>query len=125
MKYIPLYIKTDNSLQDSLITIPRLIEIAKKEGFSALTITDSNMYGVMDFYKACIKNEIKPIVGLEVTYKEKKFVLYCKNYNGYKNLLKLKVFQAWLKLWQSTLCQMLLIRSSAVFSLLQTFYLPM
>lgn len=89
MKYIPLYIKTDNSLQDSLITIPRLIEVAKQEGFSALTITDSNMYGVMDFYKACIKNNIKPIVGLELTYKDKKIVLYCKNYNGYKNLLKL------------------------------------
>ena len=89
MKYIPLYIKTDNSLQNSLITIPRLIEIAKKEGFNALTITDSNMYGVMDFYKACIKNGIKPIVGLEVIYKDKNFVLYCKNYNGYKNLLKL------------------------------------
>ena len=53
MKYIPLYIKTDNSLQDSLITIPRLMEFAKKEGFSVLTIADSNMYGVMDFYKAC------------------------------------------------------------------------
>lgn len=89
MKYIPLYIKTDNSLQDSLITIPKLIEIAKKEGFNALTITDSNMYGVMDFYKACLKNDIKPIVGLEITYKDKKIVLYCKNYNGYKNLLKL------------------------------------
>ena len=67
MKYIPLYIKTDNSLQDSLITIPKLVECAKKEGFSALTITDSNMYGVMDFYKACKKNNIKPIVGLEIT----------------------------------------------------------
>lgn len=89
MKYIPLYIKTDNSLQDSLITISKLIEIAKQEGFSALTITDSNMYGVMDFYKTCKKNNIKPIIGLEITYKGKKIVLYCKNYKGYKNLLKL------------------------------------
>ena len=89
MKYVPLYIKTDNSLQDSLITISKLIELAKKEGFTALTITDSNMYGVMDFYKACIKNNIKPIVGLEIIYKDKKIILYCKNYNGYKNLLKL------------------------------------
>ena len=94
MKYIPLYIKTDNSLQDSLITIPKLVECAKKEGFSALTITDSNMYGVMDFYKACKKNNIKPIVGLEITYKDKKIVLYCKNYKGYKNLLKISTIMS-------------------------------
>lgn len=94
MKYIPLYIKTDNSLQDSLITIPRLMEFAKKEGFSVLTIADSNMYGVMDFYKACKKNDIKPIIGLEITYKDKKIVLYCKNYNGYKNLLKISTIMS-------------------------------
>ncbi len=98
MKYIPLYIKTDNSLQDSLITIPKLIEFAVKEGFRVLTITDCNMYGVMDFYKGCLKNNIKPIVGLEILYKDKPIVLYCQNYNGYKNLLKLTTIMSERKL---------------------------
>ena len=87
--YTPLYIKTDNSLQQSLIKIPDLIEFAKKNNIESLSITDNNMYGVMDFYKACINNNIKPLIGLEVTYKESKVVLYAINYDGYKNLIKL------------------------------------
>ena len=87
--YTPLYIKTDNSLQQSLISINDLIEFAKKNNIKSLSITDNNMYGVMDFYKACINNNIKPIIGLELTYKDTKIVLYAVNYDGYKNLIKL------------------------------------
>lgn len=87
--YTPLYIKTDNSLQESLIKIKDLIEFAKKNNIKSLTITDSNMYGVMDFYKMCITNSIKPIIGLEIEYKSHKLVLYAINYGGYKNLIKL------------------------------------
>ena len=87
--YTPLYIKTDNSLQESLIKIKDLIEFAKKNNIKSLTITDSNMYGVMDFYKMCITNTIKPIIGLEIEYKSHKLVLYAINYEGYKNLIKL------------------------------------
>ncbi len=89
MKYIPLYIKTDNSLQDSLITVPALLSYAKKMGFTALGIADSKMYGVMDFYKACLQEHIEPYIGLEVTYLDKKMVLYAQNYVGYQSLLKL------------------------------------
>ncbi len=89
MKYVPLYIKTDNSLQESLIKIHELIDKALEYNLTALTITDNTMYGVMDFYKLCKSNNIKPIVGLEIKYKEKYIVLYCINYNGYKNLIKL------------------------------------
>ena len=89
MKYVPLYIKTDNSLQESLIKIDDLIKKAKQYNITALTITDNNMYGVMDFYKLCIKNNIKPIVGLEINYRNNIIVLYCMNYKGYQNLIKL------------------------------------
>lgn len=94
MKYVPLYIKTDNSLGDSLINIQNLIDYAKEFNFSALSITDTNMYGVMDFYMACKSNNIKPIVGLELIYKNNKLVLYCINYDGYKNLLKLTTIKS-------------------------------
>ena len=56
--YTPLYIKTDNSLQTSLIKIGELIKFAKLHNIKSLTITDNNMYGVMDFYKLCITNDI-------------------------------------------------------------------
>ena len=87
--YTPLYIKTDNSLQTSLIKIKDLIEFAKTNSIKSLTITDNNMYGVMDFYKICKTNNIKPIIGLEIIYNNNKIVLYAQNYEGYKNLVKL------------------------------------
>ena len=92
--YTPLYIKTDNSLQTSLIKVSELIEFAINNNIKSLTITDNNMYGVMDFYKLCITNDIKPIIGLEVVYNDKKIVLYAENYDGYKNLLKLCTLQS-------------------------------
>ena len=87
--YTPLYIKTDNSLLTSMIKVDDLIKFANKNNLKSLTITDNNMYGVMDFYHACIKNDIKPIIGLEVTYKDLKLVLYAKNYDGYLSLVKI------------------------------------
>ena len=89
MNYVPLYIKTHNSLLSSLIKETDLIEYAKNNNLTSLTITDNNMYGVLDFYHLCLKNNIKPIIGLEVEYENKKIVLYCKNYNGYQNLIYL------------------------------------
>ena len=91
--YAPLYIKTDNSLLESLISISDLVEYAKVNNIKALTITDNRMYGVMDFYHACIDNNIKPIIGLEVVM-DKRIVLYAKTSIGYKNLLKLSTIQS-------------------------------
>ena len=83
--YTPLNIKTNNTLLSSMVKIDELIKFAKKNNITSLTITDTNMYGVMDFYHECIENNIKPIIGLEVL----NIILYAKNYEGYKNLLKL------------------------------------
>lgn len=89
MKYVPLYIKTHNSLLSSLIKETDLIEYALKHNLTALTITDNNMYGVLDFYHLCKKNNIKPIIGLEIELDGNKIVLYCKDYVGYQNLVYL------------------------------------
>ena len=87
--YTPLYIKTDNSLQESLISIKDLVDYALKNNIKSLALTDNTMYGVMDFYKLCITNNIKPIIGMEISFNDKKIVLYAQNYDGYKNLIKL------------------------------------
>lgn len=92
--YTPLNIKTDNYLQHSLITVDKLISFALKNNIKCLSITDNNMYGVMDFYKKCKKNNIKPIVGLEIEIDGFKIILYAKNYNGYLNLIKLSTIQS-------------------------------
>lgn len=87
--YVPLYIKTEGSLLKSLIRVEELIKKAKKQGFQALTITDNNMYNVMPFYKKCLENNIKPIIGLEVIIDSLPLILYAKNYIGYLNLVKI------------------------------------
>ncbi len=87
--YTPLNIKTHNHLLSSMIKIKELIKFAKDNNLKSLTITDNNMYGVMEFYNLCLDNDIKPIIGLELELDKNKFVVYCKDYAGYKNLLKL------------------------------------
>ena len=91
--YTPLYIKTDNSLLSSLINIDELIKYALKNNISSLSITDNNMYGVIEFYNKCIIN-IKPIIGLELRIENKKIILYCIDNNGYKNLIKLSTINS-------------------------------
>lgn len=92
--YVPLNIKTDNYLQSSMIKINDLILFAKNNNLSALTITDNNLYGAIDFYKACVNNNIKPIIGLEVVINDKKIILYAKDYVGYLNLVKIATLQS-------------------------------
>ena len=87
--FVPLNIKTDNYLQSSMISIDSLIAFACKNNLKCLTITDNNMYGAIDFYKACKNNNIKPIIGLEVKIDDLFIILYAKGYEGYLNLVKL------------------------------------
>ena len=86
---MPLNIKTEYSLLSSMIRIEDLIKFALKNNIKVLNITDNNMYGAMEFYNACLKNKIKPIVGLDIIIDNLHVILYAKNFNGYKNLLKI------------------------------------
>ncbi len=89
---------------DGAAKIKNLVAAAKNFGMSSLAITDhGTMYGVVDFYKACKKEGIKPIIGCEVyvasrTRFDKKvkkddfqyhLVLLARNNTGYNNLMKL------------------------------------
>ena len=89
MKYIPLNIKTEYDLMNSLIKIDELISYALENGINTLGITDSNMFGAYDFINKCKKNNIKPIVGIEVFVEKSKLLIYAKNYDGYVSLCKI------------------------------------
>ena len=104
MSFVHLHVHSEYSLLDGACRISRLPSVAKKLGQKALAITDHGvMYGVIDFYRACKKEGIKPIIGCEVyvaprTRFDKTFefdkeyyhmVLLCKNYKGYENLIKM------------------------------------
>lgn len=99
-----LHLHTEFSLLDGACRIEPLVLRAKELGMTSLAITDhGNMYGAVDFYKACKKHGIKPIIGCEayvaprtrfdrekVLDKEyNHLILLCENETGYKNLIKL------------------------------------
>lgn len=94
MMYIPLYVKTENSLLKSMIRIPDLIAYAKEHHLKALAIVDDNLYGAYEFYKACLQADIKPIIGLEITLEQNKILLYCENEEGYSHLIQLATIQS-------------------------------
>ena len=93
--FVHLNVHTEYSLLNNYNPIEKLVEKAKELNFKAMAITDyNNMYGVIDFYKRCKKNSIKPIIGCELTlsYSNNEFyniILLAKNNLGYKNLCKL------------------------------------
>ena len=104
MSFTHLHVHSEYSLLDGACRIDRLVCAAKEMGQTALAITDHGvMYGVIDFYRACNKHGIKPVIGCEVYVAprsrfDKNFdldkeyyhlVLLCENNKGYENLIKL------------------------------------
>jgi len=105
MSFVHLHVHTQYSILDGQASISGLFERAKELGMPALAITDhGNMYGVKEFLKVAKKfPEVKPIIGCEIyvtrhydhRIKDKDhrgyyhLILLAKNYNGYKNLMKI------------------------------------
>ena len=102
--FVHLHIHSEFSLLDGANRIKDLPVRAKELGMNAMAITDHGvMYGVIDFYKACKKEGIKPIIGCEVYVAARSrfdkepgvdnryyhLILLAKNNQGYKNLSKL------------------------------------
>jgi len=70
--FVHLHVHTEYSLLDGANRIPDLVREAKKDGHSAIAITDhGNLFGAFQFYKECRKADIKPILGCEVYVAEK------------------------------------------------------
>lgn len=102
--FVHLHLHTEYSLLDGACRIDKVIEKAKSLGQKAIAVTDHGvMYGVVDFYRKALENDIKPIIGCEVyvapasrfdktrgaDYNYTHLVLLCKNNEGYRNLIKL------------------------------------
>ena len=103
-EFVHLHIHSEFSLLDGANRIKDIPVRAKELGMKAIAITDHGvMYGVIDFYKACKKEGIKPIIGCEVYVAPRSrfdkepgvdkqyyhLILLAKNNQGYKNLSKL------------------------------------
>ncbi|MDP3899999.1 MAG: DNA polymerase III subunit alpha [bacterium] len=103
-KFTHLHLHTHYSLLDGLIKPKDLVKKIKEDGGEAVAITDHGvMYGVIEFYQACLKEGIKPIIGCEmylapngrhnkrakVDEKRYHLLLLAKNNIGYHNLIQL------------------------------------
>ena len=103
--FIHLHVHTHFSLLDGAAKIPGLVSAAKDHNMPALAITDhGNMFGCVKFYRSCVGEGIKPIIGMEAyvapgsRFEKKKqqgssafyhFLLLARDEEGYRNLIKL------------------------------------
>jgi DNA polymerase-3 subunit alpha len=61
-----LHVHTEYSMLDGAARLDELVAAAAADGQPALGITDhGNMYGILDFYRACRDRGVKPVLGTE------------------------------------------------------------
>lgn len=102
--FVHLHTHSHYSLLTALPKVPDLIATAKKHKMKALALTDdANLYGAIEFYKACKSADIKPIIGVDafvalrtrhdkqagIDNKRHRLLLLAENQDGYKNLMAL------------------------------------
>lgn len=97
MSYVSLHNHSMYSVLDGYQTVKEMVSRAKNLGQSALALTDhGTMRGIIDFYRECQKQSVKPILGCEfyfcpdITIRDRSFthhlVLLAMNDQGYLNL---------------------------------------
>ncbi len=104
MSFAHLHVHTEYSLLDGMSRIKDLVRYTVEQGMDSLAITDHGaMYGVIEFYRACKAEGVKPIIGMEAYISPREMTgrdpkLDSQNYHllllaadrtGYQNLLKI------------------------------------
>ncbi|MFN8612567.1 MAG: DNA polymerase III subunit alpha [Vulcanimicrobiota bacterium] len=103
-QFVHLHCHTEYSLLDGCNRINDMVKHAAQMGMPALAMTDHGvMYGAVQFYDACIKHGVKPLIGCEVYVAQRgmldkepgkdnrpyHFTLLAKDREGYSNLCQL------------------------------------
>ena len=93
--FIHLHCHTEYSLVDGLIQLKPLVSAVRALGMPACAVTDqSNLFGLVKFYRAAQAEGIKPIVGVDVYIHHpndppSRLLLLCQNQLGYRHLTQL------------------------------------
>ena len=102
--FVHLHLHSEYSLLDGACRISQIPAAARAAGHTAVAITDHGaLYGAVRFYKACVAQGVRPIIGCEVYVarrsrfdKEGKqdtsgyhLILLAKNETGYRNLIRM------------------------------------
>ena len=105
MSWVPLHVHSQYSILDATASVEAIAEKAAAYKMPAVALTDhGNLFGAVEFYKACKDVKVKPLIGCEVyvapgsRFEKKKeygvrtsfhLGLIAKNKQGYHNLCKL------------------------------------
>ncbi|MBQ4042409.1 MAG: DNA polymerase III subunit alpha [Clostridia bacterium] len=103
-RFVHLHLHSEYSLLDGACRIKDIPKLAREAGHDAVAITDHGvMYGVVDFFRACEAEGVKPIIGCEVYVARRSrfdkshdqdsssyhLVLLVENETGYRNLIRM------------------------------------
>ncbi|MEG2457878.1 MAG: PHP domain-containing protein, partial [Bacilli bacterium] len=86
MNYPRLNIKTHYSLLSSLLNVDDVVSYAKINNIKYVSITDENMFGIMDAYYKLKEEGIELLPATSIKYKDISLNLYSTTYKGYTNL---------------------------------------
>lgn len=92
MHFVHLGIHTEFSITESIVRIPDLIKAAVNDDMPALALTDlSNLHAAVKFYKKCLDQGIKPILGsvIRLNNAEQKVTLLAMSNIGWRSLTEL------------------------------------
>jgi len=97
--FVHLHAHSQYSMLDSSLRVKAMAKAAKAQGMPALALTDhGNMFGAMQFQSECKKQDIKPILGVELNVcadhtvnsrEASHLVVLARSQKGYENLVKL------------------------------------
>ena len=95
--FVHLHLHTEYSLVDGLARIKPLVKRVADAGMPAVAVTDqSNLFGMVKFYRAAMAAGVKPIIGVDLWIcndaepnQPARVVLLCRDNEGYKNLTRL------------------------------------
>ena len=84
-----LHVHSYYSFLAGTLSVDRLIQAARAHGLSSLALTDTNnVTGVTEFYSACRKNGIKPIIGADLRARNHLVTTLAKNWDGYASICR-------------------------------------
>ena len=95
--FVHLHLHSEYSLVNGMIRLPALVEQTLQNQMPAVAITDmGNLYGTVKFFKKCMAQGIKPIIGAEIYIENPDkitqpyiLVLLVQDADGYRNLSQL------------------------------------
>ncbi len=95
--FVHLRVHSEYSLVDGLLRIPELVNAVAEKGMGAVALTDqSNLFGMVKFYRAAVSRGIKPLIGCDAWLAPAgegeapaRLGLLCADETGYRNLARL------------------------------------